>query len=875
MTVRPGMLVTLLHLRRHLGLTNPAVPGSHRHVRRVESPVIPAGTVLDDYTIAERIGVGGFGEVYRATHRRMGGDVAIKLLHGERCGDKEAVARFIAEARAANKIRHPGIVDVFDFGTSPDGRMYFVMALLRGATLRELLDEAGRLVLQDAIPILRGIAAAIDAAHAAGVAHRDLKPANVFVQTDGTVKLIDFGLAKLADDPSQTATGAILGTPLYMAPEQYRGRGAGMEADLYSFGAVAYHALTGAPPFLGDAVALAMRHLKEQPERPSRRVPGLPAGVDDVLGKLLAKDPGRRPRPLAPAVERMPARFAPRRYIPVTAASAVVLVAALGASLIWRRHPPSVVDPRAVTTRLAQDVRVANIISMTPDGSAVEWFDGSSLNKMTIGSEPTRLREGAFYVSEFPDGTQLENRDGGRIRILDRKTGVDRLIAAGNWPEACPLGGRFAMFAGGRLAMYDLATASYRDLGEAPGASGVRWSPDCRRLVWASPGTVHITDAATATSSEVPIRLVGYRGVYAPAAFYGQNALVYCGRDGDVPSVRVHYLDGRAADVTLARLPVDVELCRIATSADGKRTAIAIRTSRYRAYEAALDASELAPQAVYELPEGPQTIAAATYDDDDRLVVETQRRDAPSAAIVEPHGEAPQRTLVTLASTPVVTAACAGSAGALRRGAASFQAVLEPSPPRFALLDRQCQEVASLPLPASDGWTLPSCARDTCVAARLHGGRILVYALGEREARELASLPQLPAARDAAQAASIAISPDARRAVVLKLAEPQVHVVPLDGGEPRTIRVGDGIDGVLEQVIWSADPDHFYSTGNGVDGGFGVLRFGVDGSHEKLWDRAATSTFPTIGALSRSGKRLAFTTEESRDQLLVLEMPRP
>src|SRR5665647_62592 len=205
---------------------------------------------IPGYTLSERIGAGGFGLVFRARHDLIGRDVAIKVLHAKYSADPDAVGRFIAEARAVSQISHPGIVDLFDFGQLADGRQYCVMELIRGATLRDVLSSR-RLSLAEALPILHQIAQAIDAAHAAGIAHRDLKPDNVFVLDGGGVKLIDFGLAKLTreDAPSVTRTGSVFGTPLYMSPEQCRGKGIDVRTDAYSFGVLAYQVVTGDLPF--------------------------------------------------------------------------------------------------------------------------------------------------------------------------------------------------------------------------------------------------------------------------------------------------------------------------------------------------------------------------------------------------------------------------------------------------------------------------------------------------------------------------------------------------------------------------------------------------------------------------------------------------
>ena len=268
---------------------------------------LPPGAQVAGYSLGERIGVGGFGEVYRARHTVIGRQAAIKILHRRYAHDADAVARFIAEARAVNRVSHPGIVEIFDVGTLDDGRPFCVMELLEGQTLREVLAARGRLPLDEALPILRGIAEAVDAAHGAGIAHRDLKPDNVFVLAGGSVKLIDFGLAKLVDGTEATITreGTIFGTPLYMSPEQCRGNASDLRTDTYSFGVLAYQVLTGSLPFTGDALEVALHHVNDAPEPPAKRCAELPARVDDAILAALAKEPADRPATLVAVVEAL------------------------------------------------------------------------------------------------------------------------------------------------------------------------------------------------------------------------------------------------------------------------------------------------------------------------------------------------------------------------------------------------------------------------------------------------------------------------------------------------------------------------------------------------------------------------------------------
>ncbi|HTL36470.1 MAG TPA: serine/threonine-protein kinase [Kofleriaceae bacterium] len=308
------------------------------------APSIADQTPLGPYTIGECIGIGGFGEVYRAKHTVIGREVAIKVLHRRYSHDAEAVARFVAEARAVNRVSHPGIVEIHDFGTI-DGRQYCVMELVEGITLRDKLRATSKLTLDEALPILRGIADAIDAAHGAGVAHRDIKPDNIFITSDG-VKLIDFGLAKLTrgeDAVPVTQTGAVFGTPLYMSPEQCRGKNVDLRTDQYSFGVVAYQMLTGAPPFSGEALELALHHLNDPP-----KPPGIDERVDRVLLALLAKDPAERPVSVREAIDAIVGEAPlptvrlrrPRRAW--WTAAVVVTIAVGGGALTWsaaRRTP--------------------------------------------------------------------------------------------------------------------------------------------------------------------------------------------------------------------------------------------------------------------------------------------------------------------------------------------------------------------------------------------------------------------------------------------------------------------------------------------------------------------------------------------------------
>ena len=262
---------------------------------------LACGMVVGDYEIDRKIGEGAMSEVYSAVHRAIGRRVAIKVISTRLFDDPDAEARFLSEARAVAAIHHPGIVDVFGFGTLDDGRMYLIMEWLHGRSLAARLSE-GPLSLTDASEIVLQITTALRAAHEQDIVHRDLKPDNVFLQefTDEKplIKILDFGLAKRTRDEaiSRTRTGQLLGTPLYISPEQARGKAVDYRTDIYALGCIAYQLFTGRPPFLADNAAdLVAAHLTERPPMARAVRAELPASLDRLLQLMIDKDPAQRP----------------------------------------------------------------------------------------------------------------------------------------------------------------------------------------------------------------------------------------------------------------------------------------------------------------------------------------------------------------------------------------------------------------------------------------------------------------------------------------------------------------------------------------------------------------------------------------------------
>jgi serine/threonine-protein kinase len=256
--------------------------------------------MLGEYRIEGLIGQGGMGTVYAAVHPVIGKRAAIKILNKELCADPQSVERFLDEARVVNEIGHRNIVDIFAFGETPDGRNYLIMEFLRGQTLGALIATR-RLILPEVCAVLRSLAHALEAAHAKGVIHRDLKPDNVFLVEDHDrwlVKLLDFGIAKLSRQDrriERTATGAMIGTPQYIAPEQAKGRAIDHRVDIYSLGCVTYELLTGRGPFVADnPMEIVAKHLMEAPVPPSS-LAAVPDELDKLVLAMLAKDAAHRP----------------------------------------------------------------------------------------------------------------------------------------------------------------------------------------------------------------------------------------------------------------------------------------------------------------------------------------------------------------------------------------------------------------------------------------------------------------------------------------------------------------------------------------------------------------------------------------------------
>jgi eukaryotic-like serine/threonine-protein kinase len=256
----------------------------------------PVGRVLDGrYRVESLIATGGMATVYLGTDTRLDRTVALKVMHAELANDEDFVRRFVGEARSVARLSHPNVVAVYDQGA--DGRtLYLAMEYVPGRTLRDLMNERGRLDPRDALDIMDGILGGLAAAHAAGIAHRDVKPENVLLTSGHSVKVADFGLARTMAGASHTKTGLLIGTAAYLAPEQVSRGTADARTDVYAAGVMLFEMLTGAQPHTADTpLAVAYKHVNEVVPAPSRFAPGITPSLDALVTRATSRDPELRP----------------------------------------------------------------------------------------------------------------------------------------------------------------------------------------------------------------------------------------------------------------------------------------------------------------------------------------------------------------------------------------------------------------------------------------------------------------------------------------------------------------------------------------------------------------------------------------------------
>ena len=369
-------------------------------------PNVEPGTLLGGtYRIVRRIGSGGMGEVYEATHARLAHRYAVKFLHPGMRDHPEALPRFMREAQVTSRLRHPGIVSVVDFNTLPDGVAYLVMEYLEGEPLGKVLERTGPFPLPRVVDITDQLSSALTAAHLEGVVHRDMHPQNVFVMpaTGGQaerVKILDFGISKIASMSKITGMAAVLGTPQYMSPEQAEGKIEQLDAasDQFSLAAIVYEMLTGRPAFSGETLASVAYQVVHAAAAPIRKFrPELPEELDQVLARALAKNQKAR----FPSVSEFALHFRWTASLPVNEAQRRARAEAVNAPTI-EADTEETTAVSALPSGMAEVLRQTSGLSPRSDAPAAANATPGARTGESPQDEATVVRPSAFAANNEP-----------------------------------------------------------------------------------------------------------------------------------------------------------------------------------------------------------------------------------------------------------------------------------------------------------------------------------------------------------------------------------------------------------------------------------------------------------------------------------------
>ena len=453
--------------------------------------LLAPGLRVGAYELIQPLGSGGMGEVWLARDVRLGRQVALKFLPPEVTRDSARLARFEQEARAASALNHPGVCTILALEDTPDGRRYIAMEYVAGVTLRERIS-ASRILLHEALDIAIQIAAAVSAAHAAGIVHRDIKPENVVLRADGLVKVVDFGLAKLTtasnSDPGlptqtsfRTDPGSVVGTVAYMSPEQATGQPVDARADIWALGVVLYEMLAGRSPFSAPSNSETVAAILDRDPAPLARFePGVPSELQRIVTKALRKERDRRYQtigdllldlkalrdelqrepqtvvdaehhpevpPKAPTMQTRP-QYRDRRRLVLISLAAAIAVAIGAVAWFWSRSrvPTASAARLAVRDAIPRDLSrltfgpgLQTDVTWSPDGQSIAFASDRSGNfdiwvQRVAGGEAVQVtRSGAPDTQPVwsPDGSSIafrSERQGGGLYVVPAAGGPERQL---------------------------------------------------------------------------------------------------------------------------------------------------------------------------------------------------------------------------------------------------------------------------------------------------------------------------------------------------------------------------------------------------------------------------------------------------------------
>ena len=526
---------------------------------------LAAGTAIGHYEILSALGAGGMGEVYRARDGKLNRDVAIKVLPPLFTADPDRLARFRREAQVLAALNHPNIGHIY--GLEDSGPTHaLVLELVEGPTLADRIAQ-GRVALDEAIPIARQIADALEAAHEQGIIHRDLKPANIKVRPDGTVKVLDFGLAKALEGTSDssgsgsgvmnsptltargTQLGVIVGTAAYMAPEQARGRAVDRRADIWAFGVIVYEMLTGARAFEGDDISVTLASVLKEDPKWDLLPADLPLSLQRLLRRCFEKDPKRRLSAIADARLDLDestgpyVRPFPSQPVPTTAARRLAFwtpwvlagTASVAALLLWAPWKPLPVPP---PTRISADLGLEGLLALSVGPAAVISPDG---------------RTAVFVV-------QRSGRTALFVRQLDQLhstflAGTEDGIA----PFFSPDNRWIGFFAGGKLKKIAVTGGAAVTLCDAISGRGGWWTEDGQIIFQptaAAGAVLQRVSAAGGTATPLLKESLGGASQRWPQVLPGERALLYsvnAGANWDDADIVVQPLPQGEAKVLVRR----------------------------------------------------------------------------------------------------------------------------------------------------------------------------------------------------------------------------------------------------------------------------------------------------------------------------------